>query len=254
MRARLAPLVVLAGCTVMPARREPPTPPVVVIGHAREPGAAREGALEELKLRMRAEIERRDVLAAPARRVHDWLAVSRALDEAAPALARAEAIPAGKEWVVAFRVGGDAFDTALERVRAAGLRAPLRVACVPLAVVGGTREVYEVRELYGAVLRSALESHGLEPLATDEVYSALEQGVDLSAVAGARRFGRLAHADAIVSGSVQLVAGELVLEVTLRDARSGRLLGGFGGPVDPAGMASLARRHAIVLEKGLGVE
>jgi hypothetical protein len=227
---------------------------VVVIGHAPQPGAARERAVAELKLRMRTELERRDSLAPPARRVHDWHAVTLALDEVAPALARAEAIPAGREWVVAFRVGGDAFEGALESVRSAGLRSPLRVACVPLAVAGGTREVYEVRELYGAALRAALEGHGLAALPTDDVYSALEQGVDLSTVEGARRFGRLAHADAIVSGSVRSSEGELVLEVSLRDARSGRLLGGFGGPVDPAGMASLARRHAIVLEKGLGVE
>ncbi len=248
----VALLALAAGC--VPLRPTPvSTGPVVVVGRGADPAAARERALAELLRRMRSEIERREALAPPADRVRDWRAVECALERALPELARDDACAVGPDAVVSIRIGDVEFEAVLAAARAEGRRGPLRVACVPLAVIGDRPALFNLRELYGSALREALTESGLEPLSTDEVYAALERArVVALDEEGAARLARAAGADAVIGGTVRFVEPSLTIEVVLRDAR-GRRLGGFGGDVDPAEILAVARRQALVLKGGLGL-
>ncbi|HZU97169.1 MAG TPA: hypothetical protein VFF73_10775 [Planctomycetota bacterium] len=250
--AGVALLALASGC--VPLRPTPvSTGPVVVVGRGPDRAAARERALDELLRRMRSEIERREALAPPAERVRDWRAVDCALERALPELARDVAFDVGSDSVVSIRIADVEFEAALAAARAEGRRGPLRVACVPLAVLGDRPALFTLRELYGSALREALTESGLEPLSTDEVYAALERAHVLSLdEEGAARLARAVGADAVIGGTVRFVEPSLTIEVVLRDAR-GRRLGGFGGEVDPAEILAVARRQALVLKRGLGV-
>jgi hypothetical protein len=203
---------------------------------------------------MRAELERRETAAAPAARVRDWAAVDRALDAVIPELVRGDVIDAGGDAILSLRVGGEAFEDALEKTRAAGRRAPLRVACVPLEVQGDERATFALREAYLSALREALAASGLEPLPTDEVYAALDAArLERMDEHGARAMGVRAHVAAVVCGTARTLGERTVLDIVVRDAASGRKLGGFAGTVTEETVQAIARRQAVVLKAGLGV-
>lgn len=262
----LLALAALAACAPLRVEREAAasrgTRPfsVVVVGYGPDEAAARARAERQLRFRMKAELERRELAgASPAARVRDWKAVDRALDRVVPGLVRGDAIVAGGDAIVSLRVSGDEFESALARTLSEGRRAPLRVACVPLEVQGDDRRTFELRELYGAALREALEASGLEPLSTDEVYAALDAArVDRMDEDGARSLGASARVAAIVCGTARIVSTEAgartVIDIVVRDARTGRSLGGFAGSVDPDSVIAVARRQAVVLKRGLGLE
>jgi hypothetical protein len=243
-------VLVLAACAPPPLdsdRELAGSGPVVVVGSGPDAASARACAAQRLRARMRAEIERREAIAVPSERIHDGAAVERALERLSAGLAGGDAVLVHGEAFVSVRVSGQEFEAALRETRAAGRGGHLRVACVPLDVQGSGRELYELRERYDSALREALAAQGLVPLSTDEVYAALEKGGD----AALARHGR---ADAIVSGKLRREGVSIVLEIVLRDARTGRSAGSFTTLVDPPDVGRVARRHALLLERGLGVE
>jgi hypothetical protein len=244
--------------------------PIVVVGSSGGPGGyevARSRAQAALAARIEEEVVRREERhrprALPAERVRDWAEARRMVDALVPGLLSPDEDPivsARGETFIAGRVTGRAFDEAVELSRAAGRRPALRVGCVPLAVEGpGTRRLYELRELYGAALRLAFEQEGIVPLGTQALYRAIEDVgaradvalAPLEVAAACERLG----ADALVHGRIVAARGGVLIAIELRDATDGRVLGSIDGEASDAAQAmQLARRHALVLKLGLGVE
>jgi hypothetical protein len=240
--------------------------PVVVVGSAPDASLARAGAEASLRARLRDELSRREGRSArarrPAERVHDWTASERALERLAPALLEADSsgLPSARGAVYTGRVSTSAFEAAVEEARVAGVVAPVRVACVPLALPeDAPPDAVRLRELYGAALRAALDAAGVVALplgatygALDEVAARADRPLGADDAAGACR---VLGADALVHGRVSVGPGAAIgIEVELRDALDGRVLGRLDGQATEATVASLARRHALSLKVGLGVE
>src|SRR5262249_52435194 len=135
----------------------------------------------DLAARLEGEVRARETTSLherPARRMRDWEAARDELRRSAAQLvSHATAVIVRGDACVTARVPLAEFEAAVERARTAGRGAVLRVAIVPFAVLEPSAEnAWGLRELYGATLRTALESGGLaRALSGDLVYEALER-------------------------------------------------------------------------------